>query len=156
MRSLLLAMVVALVVAVPAQADPVINLGEMIPNGINGHRQVVGATYDNSEAGDAPVHAVIWNSGVLSRLAEPGGTTDSFAYEINAAGRVVGSSTSSGQVHALSWDGPNGAARQLGPLSSGHSDFSSANAVDDAGDIVGNSLDANSSSSASSPRVEAG
>jgi hypothetical protein len=143
MRSLLLAMIVALVVAVPAQADQVINLGEMIPNGVNGHRQVVGATYDNSEAGDAPVHALIWNSGVLSRLAEPAGTTDSYAYEINADGRVVGASTSSGQIHANFWDGPNGVARQIGPLSPGTSDFSSANAVDDAGDVVGNTLGTN-------------
>src|SRR3954469_15243300 len=145
MRAAALALVLSFTVAAPARADSVINLGSIIPNGINGHRQIVGDSFDPSDD-DAPPHAEIWNSGVLSRLAEPAATTESDAYEINADGRVVGGSTSNGQLHALYWDGVAGAPHQLGPLSSGTSDFSQANAVDNAGDVVGITLDANSAS----------
>ncbi len=143
MRSFLLALVVVLVVAVPAQADSVINLGSISPNGINGHRQIVGDSFDPNDD-NAPTHAVIWNSGVLSQLTEPAGATESDAYEINADGRIVGGATTSGNLHALYWDGIGGPYHQLGPLSSGPSDFSQANAVDDAGDVVGNTLNSNS------------
>jgi probable HAF family extracellular repeat protein len=144
MRSLLLALAVALVVAVPVQADAPITLGSINPNGVNGHRQIVGDSFDPAND-DAPTHAMIWNSGVLSRLPEPAGTEHSDAYEINADGRVVGGSTDAGgQLHALYWDGVGGAPNRLGPLSSGNSDFSQAVAVDNAGDVVGNTLDVNS------------
>src|SRR3954454_5735164 len=100
MRLLPLALAVALVAPSPTYADQVINLGSIIPNGINGHRQIVGDSFDPSDD-DAPPHAEIWNSGVLSRMAEPAATTESDAYEINADGRVVGGSSSNGQLHAL-------------------------------------------------------
>src|SRR4051794_37900103 len=145
MRSFLLLLVVVLVAAGPAQADSVINLGSISPNGINGHRQIVGDSFDPNDD-EAPTRAVIWNSGVLSRLTEPAGATESDAYGINADGRVVGGATTSGNLHALYWDGIGGPYHQLGPLSSGPSDFSPANAGDNAGDVVGNTLNSNSAS----------
>ena len=87
---------------------------------------------------------MIWNSGVLSRLPEPAGTEHSDAYEINADGRVVGGSTDAGgQLHALYWDGVGGAPQPARAALSGTRDFSQAIAVDDAGDVVGNTLDVN-------------
>ncbi len=49
---------------------------------------------------------------------------------------------SGGQLHAIYWDGPDGAPHQLGPLNAPPDDFSWAAAVDAAGDVVGNTLDA--------------
>src|SRR3954471_14238365 len=136
MRVALLALVVALIGAAPARADSAIDLGDFIPNAINGHRQIVGDTIDPVDD-SAPPHAAIWNGGMLKRLAEPSGTTESDAYAGNADGRIAGDSASGGQVHAIYWDGPDGAPHQLGPLNAPPDDFSAAVGVDSAGDVVG-------------------
>jgi hypothetical protein len=147
MRSFLGALAFSLVlfVAAPAQAGTVIDLGSFIPNGLNNRQQVVGDTMDPDEDDDVdvPGHAAVWKAGVLARLPEPSGTTASDAYAINASGRVAGTVRTAQGFHAVYWDGPTDLAHQIGPLNDGHDDFSQANGVDTAGEVVGLTQDAN-------------
>ncbi len=142
----MLALVLLLAGAAPARATTVINLGDFIPNALNGHRQIVGDSHDPN-ADQAPTHAELWSRGVLTRLAEPAGTDHSDAYAINASGRIAGDSVSTTTgSHAIYWDGATGVPHQIGPIkANGIVDYSAATGVDDSGDVVGNTLDADTS-----------
>jgi CSLREA domain-containing protein len=142
LRAALCALLLLLGTAVPAQAITVVNLGDFVPNALNNHRQIVGASIDPADD-DAPSHAVVWSAGVLTRLGEPATTNVSAAYAINASGRIVGGAEASSPLgdHALYWDGPTDTPHQIGPLApSGEGDFSAATGVDSAGEVVGFSL----------------
>jgi CSLREA domain-containing protein len=121
-----------------AFANPVYDLGDMVPHGLNNRGQVVGDSLDPDNE-TAPPHAVLWSAGVLTPLIEPAGATSSDANGINASGRVAGDATSpDGTESALSWDGALGQPRQLGPLSDPvPGGYGHANAVDTAGEVVG-------------------
>ena len=113
-----------------------IDLGAFFPDGVNAHGVVVGDVVDHVPLSIVP-HAAVWANGTLTRLPESDGTTESEAFAVNDAGRVVGLEfvDDSVGVHAVYWDGTAGPT-QIARLFPG-SDFSSANAVDTAGDVVG-------------------
>ncbi len=113
------------------------NLGALIPDGLNSHDVVVGDVLD--QTGTTP-HAAVWANGVITPLPEGVGTTQSEAFAVNDAGRVVGLAYVSSAVgsHAVYWDGTTGPS-QIGPLMQG-SDFGAGTAVDRAGDVVGFTL----------------
>jgi CSLREA domain-containing protein len=125
-----------------AQANAVINLGSMIPHGLNGHQDVVGDIVDPVDD-SVPPHAALWHAGVLTRLVEPSGTTTSDANAIGATGRIAGEATvASGNYHALYWNGAFGAPGQLGPFpGSGSADFSHAEGLTADGQVAGATRD---------------
>lgn len=101
-----------------AFANPVYDLGDMVPHGLNNHGQVVGDSLDPVDD-SAPPHAVVWSAGTLSRLVEPAGATQSNANGINAAGKIAGdfeSNVNGLSVDALSWASITAQPHQIGPL----------------------------------------
>ena len=140
---LALVMVLALGVTGQARAATVVDLGGIVPAGLNAKDQVVG-DLDNA-SNTSVTHAALWSSGSLTPLPEQAGASNSDAYAINATGRIVGDSTvpsppspyGSNDVHAVYWDGA-GAPSQIDPQPSvRNDDFSQADAVDAAGDVAG-------------------
>jgi CSLREA domain-containing protein len=141
-RVVVCVLVLLLGLAAQAQAITVVDLGDFIPNALNGHRQIVGGSVDPGDD-DAPSHAEVWANGTLTRLREPGDAQSTSAYAINANGRIVGGSQVQSPLadHALYWDGPTDTPHQIGPLSpTADGDFSGATGVDSAGDVVGFTL----------------
>jgi CSLREA domain-containing protein len=141
-RALLCAFLLLSGTAAQAQAITVVNLGDFIPNALNNHRQIVGGSIDPAND-DAPSHAEVWTSGVLTRLREPANANVTDAYAINASGRIVGGAQVSSPLgdHAIYWDSPTDAAHQIGPLApTSDGDFSAATGVTSAGEVVGFSL----------------
>jgi CSLREA domain-containing protein len=129
------------VAASAAGTATVVNLGSFVPHGMNNRQQIDGDVIDAADD-DAPPHAALWSAGTLARLPEPGGTEASDANAISANGRIAGTSRQAGGggIHALTWAGPADPPHQLGPLSSvvtQAGDYSQAEAVDSAGDVVG-------------------
>ena len=114
-------------------------------NNSNAAGQVVGAA---TLANDVSQHAVLWTNGQIQDLGTLGGS-NSAALAINAAGQVVGNSTTIAEVvagggtavqHAFLWD--NGVMTDLNsllPAGSGWFVFG-ALAINDAGQIVGNGI----------------
>jgi probable HAF family extracellular repeat protein len=107
--------------------------------GINPQGQVVGEATTASEE----THAFLWEKGVMTDLGTLGGAS-SRAFDINPAGQVVGTSTIvPGQdfcslficrSHAFLWE--EGAMVDLGTLGG---NFSEANGINPAGQVVGGS-----------------
>lgn len=98
---------------------------------INDAGQVVGAASFGDPS--APVsHAVLWQNGAIQDLGHLAGGDRSWAYAINNAGQVVGSSN-----HAFLWQ--NGSMQDLGTLGGSISD---AYDINDTGQVVGQSLTA--------------
>lgn len=106
---------------------------------INDAGQVVGRSVD-AETG----RAFLWEAGSMTNLgALPGSTGNSNAYDINSAGQVVGRSVgaeSGGSVfgQATLWEPSDAVIRGLGDLPGGREE-SSAHAINDSGQIVGES-----------------
>ena len=119
--------------------------------GINNSGQVVGASGHCAPLSMftglymQPLHALLWETGAVTDLGSLGGTGEGngiFAHAINNEGQVVGYSDLRGNAsfHAFLWTRATG-MQDLGTLSG---DLNSlANALNDAGDVVGVSLDAN-------------
>jgi probable HAF family extracellular repeat protein len=100
---------------------------------INSSGHVVGDSHDSMKR----QRATLWKNGEICNLGCLGG--GSRAYDINDAGQVVGNSElapESEVVHAFLWTG--GKMTDLGSLG-GANGFSSARAINEAGDIVGGS-----------------
>jgi len=108
----------------------------VVPQGINAAGDIVGygAHWEENEG---VTHAFLCENkrGVSIDLGNLG-QEDTRAYAINASGQVVGSSTTAtGERHAFVWD--KGVMTDLGKLKG--DDGSVANAINDAGQIVGES-----------------
>ncbi len=96
--------------------------------GVNSTGQVVGRSY----ASDFSERATLWNNGVATYLATPGGT-GTRANWINNSGKVVGSSTfANGEQRATLWH--NGNATDLGPAGESSSE---AKGINGSGQVVG-------------------
>lgn len=121
--------------AVAYVAVPIGSLGGVSTYGtsINASGQVAGWG-DTDATGALHRHAFLFSNGVLANLGTLPGGTQSFAYAINDAGTVVGSSNAAGApLHAAVFAG--GGVTDLGPLVGGT--ISNAYGVTPAGDIVG-------------------
>jgi probable HAF family extracellular repeat protein len=98
--------------------------------GINNQGQVVGWSYLSGSTG--PLHAVLWDNGVMTDLGTLGGNF-SQAYGINDQGQIVGSSTTAGGAqHAVVW--ANGTITDLGTPPGRY--IGSATAINDQGQVV--------------------
>lgn len=119
--------------------------------GINDSGQVIGASGPCAPLSIftglymQPLHALLWETGTVTDLGSLGGTGQGngiFAHAINNQGQVVGYSDLRGNAnfHAFLWARATG-MQDLGTLTG---DVNSvANGLNDAGDVVGVSLDAN-------------
>ncbi len=121
---------------------------EGIALGINDNGQAVGASGDcaafnpNTLVDLQPVHALLWEQGRMINLGDLGGSAaNNMAFAINNEGQAVGSSDLAGDTtfHAFLWS-QSTRMQDLGTLAG---DFaSSANGLNDRGEVVGVSLDA--------------
>ncbi len=93
-----------------------------------------------------PVHALLWEKGIVTDLGNLGGETGqaggNIAYDVNSQGQVVGNSDLPGDTtfHAFLWTRSNG-MRDLGTISGDVASVSIS--INDAASVVGASLDAN-------------
>lgn len=133
-RRLVLALLALTSFALQARAATIIDLGPFVPMGINADGVVVGDVIDVDDD-EVPGHAAIWEDGILTPLPESPDTELSDAFAISDAGRVVGLEYAGGNVYAVYWDGV-AAPTRLTPITEGY-DFSQANDVDPAGNVVG-------------------
>jgi len=119
---------------------------------INDNGQVVGgsgacATFNTNFLYNlAPVHALLWDKGKATDLGNLGGETGqaggNIAYDINNQGQAVGNSDLPGDTtfHAFLWTKRTG-MQDLGTVSEDVASVSIS--INDAGSVVGASLDAN-------------
>ena len=119
---------------------------------INDNGEVVGgsgtcATFNaNFLYNLVPVHALLWEKGKATDLGNLGGQTGqaggNIAYDVNNQGQVVGNSDLPGDTtfHAFLWTKRTG-MQDLGTLSGDVASLSIS--INDAGSVVGASLDAN-------------
>jgi len=117
---------------------------------ISDNGQVVGASGDCGPFNEInffnllPRHALLWQKGVVTDLGNLGGTghgNGNLALDVNNQGQVVGYSDLKGDTnfHAFLWTGETG-MQDLGTLPGDVS--SQAVSINDAGEVVGVSLDA--------------
>jgi probable HAF family extracellular repeat protein len=117
---------------------------------INDSGQVVGASGScaafntNSLIGLQPLHALLWETGTVTDLGSLGGTGQGngiLAYDVNNQGQVVGYSDLKGNAnfHSFLWTRATG-MQDLGTLTGDVNSL--AIGINNAGDVVGVSLDA--------------
>jgi probable HAF family extracellular repeat protein len=107
--------------------------------GINSSKMITGYSYTS---GQTAVHAFLDSNGTMTDLGTLGGT-DSYAYGINASGSIVGTANNSGDHGSDAFVYSNGYMTDLGTLG-GPYVSSFAAAINDLGQVVGNSGVANS------------
>jgi uncharacterized membrane protein len=115
---------------------------------INERGQVAGGSGDCAPFNPAsflyiqPVHAILWENGKPTDLMSLGGTTGNLAYGVNNRGEVAGTSDLAGDAifHGFLWTKETGRMQDLAPFSPDV--FSVGLAINDAGVVVGASLDA--------------
>jgi probable HAF family extracellular repeat protein len=123
---------------------------EGVAKAINDSGQVVGgsgicaALNEFTGISLQPLHALLWETGTVTDLGSLGGTGQGFgnlAYNINSQGQVVGYSDLKGNAnfHSFLWTSGTG-MQDLGTLTGDANSF--AIGINDAGDVVGVSLDA--------------
>jgi probable HAF family extracellular repeat protein len=90
----------------------------------------------------APVHALLWQNGVATDLGSLGGVANNMAHDINNFGRVVGGSDLTGDTttHAFLWTVQTRKMKDLGVV--GTDFWSFALGINDRGQIVGASANA--------------
>jgi len=90
----------------------------------------------------SPVHALRWQSGVATDLGSLGGVTNNMAHDINNLGQVVGGSDLPGDqtTHAFLWTPQTRKMKDLGVV--GDDFWSFALGINDEGQIVGASANA--------------
>lgn len=116
--------------------------GFSVATAINNSGQVVGASTLAGGGAGALRHAFLYSGGSMTDLGTLSGNVDSFATAINASGEVVGYSYAGNTTcHAFLYSA--GKMTDLGTLG-GTGGQSLANAINDAGQIVGEASDANS------------
>jgi probable HAF family extracellular repeat protein len=103
-------------------------LGEGVVKGINERRQIVGYSQN-----PLVTRGWVWQDGVFTMLPLPDGATDSFAWDINDRGDIVGVAVGE-STHAVLWPAGGGVI-DLGALP-GHSG-SWAQGIDNRGQVVG-------------------
>jgi probable HAF family extracellular repeat protein len=124
---------------------------EGVAEAINDNGQVVGASgtcstfSTNNLISLQPLHALLWETGTVTDLGNLGGTAKGFgnlAFNINNQGEVVGISGLRGDMnfHGFLWTKATG-MQDLGTLPGDAN--STAIGINDSGDVVGVSLDAN-------------
>jgi probable HAF family extracellular repeat protein len=124
---------------------------EGVAEAINDDGQVVGAsgtcsTFNtNNLISLQPLHALLWETGTVTDLGNLGGTAKGFgnlAFNINNQGQVIGISGLRGDMnfHGFLWTKATG-MQDLGTLPGDAN--STAIGINDSGDVVGTSLDAN-------------
>ena len=127
-------------------ADP-----DGVAEAINDNSQVVGASgtcstfNQNTLVSLQPNHALLWETGTVTDLGNLGGTAKGFgnlAFNINNQGQVVGVSGVRGDAnfHGFLWTKATG-MQDIGTLQGDAN--STAIGINDSGDVVGVSLDAN-------------
>lgn len=109
---------------------------------LNDHGQVVGVSGACAPYGQSIVHAVLWLAGHPVDLGNLGGQNGTIPFVINNRGEVAGYSLLADGVttHAFLWTKEN-RMQDLGTLPGDV--FSSASGINDAGQVVGGSCDAN-------------
>lgn len=111
--------------------------------GINNLGQVAG--YSQNYSGDPNTQAVIWSGGNIAGIGTLDGNSYSIADHINSYGQVIGSSASEApnvHYHGFIWtpatpNGTTGSIQDLGTLGGA---FVDAFAINDSGDVVGDSF----------------
>ena len=90
-----------------------------------------------------PVHALLWEDRETINLGTLGGALNNFAHDINNRGEVVGGSDLTGDQtsHAFLWNPETGKMQDLGTVEGDY--WSAGLGVNDAGQIVGVSINAN-------------
>jgi probable HAF family extracellular repeat protein len=109
----------------------------VIPTGINDAGQVVGVTTTSHVIGNqgfTTEHALLWNGNTPTELAGPPGSYSNYAYGINNAGQIVGSSyiLSSTNRQAVLWNGTSPT------VLNGSGGSGVAKGINNSGQIVGN------------------
>ncbi len=115
---------------------------------INDGGQVAGASGECAPFNPAsflylqPVHAILWENGKATDLTSLGGATGNIAYGVNNRAEVAGASDLAGDAifHGFLWTKEPGRMQDLPPFSTDV--FSVGLAINDAGTVVGASLDA--------------
>ena len=120
-----------------ARAASVVDLGGLVPTGLNAEDHVVGFA-ENLNGQNSVPYAGLWVDGTLTTLPVQASTSSSSAFAINAADRIAGDDTMGSAQHAVFWNGTSGPT-QVGPFSTAMGDFALATSVDAAGDLVGTS-----------------
>jgi len=105
---------------------------------LNNRAQVVGYSYTSS----GPIHAFLWDQGVMTDLGTLPGSQQSKASAINDQGQLVGWTVPSGIQHAFLYDIASMTMTDLGTLGAGTESY--ALAINNHGVIVGDSWTNNS------------